>query len=162
MLKLVDGAGLLTILNVLRRSAAEERTLIETTNGVPFDAEEVAAAHFSAPGPKWTIDCDYYGPVVVCGIIPQRKGVYRTWFFAVATAWEEHGGEITRITRELISQLLASGFVHRLETVTLAEREVARTWYEKIGLTYEATQRGYYPDGRAAVTYVALRDAECG
>jgi RimJ/RimL family protein N-acetyltransferase len=79
---------------------------------------------------------------------------------APETVWEPYGREITEIVKLTIERVLSTGLAHRIETVTLADQSRARTWYEKIGLTYESTLRKFGVSGEDAVMYVAVRDAE--
>ncbi len=99
-------------------------------------------------------------PVAALGFLPQRPGVFRTWFVAPEAVWAPHGAQLTEVCQKLISDLLDGKLAHRVETVTLAEREKARAWYERIGLTYESTLRGYGAGSEDAVMYVAVRDPE--
>ncbi len=149
------------VMAVIQRMPEDERTLFKAMTGDDFDAENVLVAMADLPG---THHLFWAGekPIAVGGFIPQRKGVFRTWFIAPDSAWIEHGEDLTATCKDLISGMLADGLAHRIETVTLADRAKAQAWYERIGLTFESTQRKYGSGGEDAVMYVALKGAENG
>lgn len=137
----------------------EDRAVYKAMTGIEFEPESVARHCFETNGPKWCI-VDHIGdPLVACGYIRQRPGVYQSWYMAVPRAWSEHGAAVTEITSELIRAMLADG-AHRLETVTLASRRRARRWYDRIGLRLESPMQGYGVGGETFVMYVALRPVE--
>lgn len=149
------------VLTILKDMPESEKTLFKAMTGDDFDAESVLVALADLPGTHhlfWAGET----PVAVGGFIPQRKGVVRTWFIAPDAAWVNHGRDLTELCGGLIKGMLDDGLAHRIETVTLADRLEARAWYERIGLTFESTQRGYGSGGEDAVMYVALRDTESG
>ena len=147
------------VMAVIDKMPAEERVLFKAMTGDDFNAESVLVALADLPGTHhlfWNGET----PVAVGGFIPQRKGVYRTWFIAPDESWATVGKELTNSCRGLVKGMIDDGLAHRIETVTLADRTKARAWYERIGLTFESTQRGYGSGGEDAVMYVALSGVE--
>jgi hypothetical protein len=136
---------------------AAERDVYARLHGEVFDAERAAAWAYNVDGLKWVFDIPA-APVAIGGFIPVTPGTFRTWFYATERAWRECGKELTEAVAGLIREALK--LAHRVETVTLADQEKARTWYPRIGLEFESTLRGYGANGEAAAMYVALRDAE--
>lgn len=142
----------------------DERKLCRAVTGVDYDPQEFMVTLAEAVGDApyqhlfWSGD----KAVAVGGFLQQRPGVFRTWFSAPAWAWEQHGRELTEACRTLVGRMLETGLAHRIETVTLADREKARAWYERIGLIFESTLRGYGVNGEDAVMYVAVRPREAG
>jgi hypothetical protein len=161
MIHLTDINEFEHVLAVIKEMPENEKVLFKAMTGDDFDAENMLVALADLPG---THHLFWVGekPVAVGGFIPQRPGVFRTWFIAPEATWKEHGRDVTDSCRELIKGLLDDGLAHRIETVTLADRAEARAWYERIGLNYESTQPGYGSNGEEAVMYVALRGAETG
>lgn len=137
-----------------------ERHVCEVISGADFDEGDFSAGMFSARGLHHCIQRPDGEAVAAGGFLPQRDGVYRTWFCAPEWAWKVHGGELTRISGQAIQHMLDAGLAHRIETVTLASETRTRQWYEKIGLAYESTLRGYGSQGEDLVMYVALKKTE--
>lgn len=146
-------------LQVAKLLPDEDRAVYKATTGHDFNPEHVAECCFETVGPKWCIADEYGDPLVACGYIRQRPGVYQSWYMAVPRAWSEHGAAVTNITAELIRAMLDDG-AHRLETVTLASRRRARRWYDLIGLRHESTMQGFGVGGETFVMYVALKPVE--
>lgn len=136
-----------------------EKVLFKASTGEDFDVENFLVALSEVPGQHY-IFWNGEKPVAIGGFIPQRPGVLRTWFIAPETSWKECGRELSASCRELLAKQFDEKLAHRIETVTLADRAEARAWYERIGLTYESTQRGYGANGEDAVMYVAVRGVE--
>lgn len=147
------------LLVVCRELPEDERVLWLAMTGSEYNPENVALSLFRTPG--WIIH-NGDRPLAAAGYSAQRPGVWRTWMVATDLAWNPYGGEVTRVVRDNIAKVLADGIAHRVETVTLADRNRARDWYPKIGLQFEATHRKYGIHGEDAVIYVATRDAESG
>lgn len=147
---------LLDVLAMCLQMPAEERQQYEAFTGVPYDPDSAAVEAWSWGGPRWAAVDENDVPAAVGGFIRQRKGVYRTWFFAPESMWPVHGRELTRVVRRLISAMLASD-AHRIETIALASRKRACQWYSTIGLWQESVQRGYGVGGEDAAVFVALR-----
>jgi hypothetical protein len=147
------------LLGICRRLPPDERELFAAF-GDTFTPEDAAISGFNSIGMNWIIKDAEGAPVAAGGMTLQRKGVYRSWFYAPEDSWAAHGRELTELVRNVVKSALVPDLAHRIETVTLASRSRARAWYEKVGLHLESTLRGYGVDGQDAVMYVALRDAE--
>jgi hypothetical protein len=161
MIHLTDINEFEHVLAVIKEMPENEKVLFKAMTGDDFDASNMLVALADLPGAHhifWAGE----KPVAVGGFIPQRNGVFRTWFIAPDATWKDHGSEVTEACRALVQGMLDDGLAHRIETVTLADRAEARAWYERIGLTFESTQRGYGSGGEDAVMYVAVRGAETG
>lgn len=131
-----------------------ERRVYEKFSGQAYRADDAAYAAFGGIGPKWVFDAPA-APAAIGGFTPVTPGTYRTWFYATARAWREHGRELTEECAKLVASALT--VAHRVETVTLAEHTKARQWYPQIGLREESTLPGYGANGEDAVMFVALR-----
>lgn len=142
------------VLAVAANLPESEKTLFKAMTGEDYEPEGFLVALADLPGEHYIFWAGEK-PVAVGGFIPQRPGVYRTWFIAPEATWTDHGAELTDACRDKIADLL-DGLAHRVETVTLADRAEARAWYERIGLTFESTQIGYGARGEDAVMYVAV------
>lgn len=149
------------LLTVCRDLPADEIDVFGKLSSTAFNPTSFAVWALGAPGFNYILH-NGDEPLAAAGFLPQRTGVYRTWMLARDLAWSPYGGEVTRIVRNAIRDILAEGVAHRVETVTLADRERARDWYSKIGLQFETTHRKYGINGEDAVMYVALRGAESG
>lgn len=138
---------------------SEERVLFKALTGLEYDAQEfmVTLAEIAGGGEHHYLVMDGDTPVAAGGFLAQRPGVFRTWFMAPTASWAKCGRELTDVCRQAIAGLFDRGLAHRVETVTLADRAEARAWYERIGLTFESTLRGYGANGEDAVMYVAVR-----
>jgi hypothetical protein len=147
------------VLTILQQMPESEKTLFKAMTGDDFDPENMLVALADLPGTHHIVWAGEK-PVAVGGLIPQRPGVFRSWFIAPDATWKEFGRELTDLVREVVQTTMQDGLAHRIETVTLADRAEARAWYERIGLTFESTQRGFGAGGEDAVMYVALRGAE--
>lgn len=139
-----------------------ERVLFKALTGVEFEAQEFMVTLAEMVGDAQHQFTFWAGDKAIAagGFLPQRPGVFRTWFLAPDESWAHHGDELTEACKELIFKLLDEKLAHRIETVTLEDRAEARAWYERIGLTYEVTHRGYGANGENAVMYVAVRGVE--
>lgn len=146
---------------VCREIPDDEKRLCEILSGFEYSPEETAMSMFGSRGFHHIIYADE-APIVAGGVLRQREGVYRSWMLATPAAWDPHHREVTRLVRNVVTEILAGGIAHRIETVTLADKNRARDWYLKVGLQYEATHKGYGINGEDAVTYVALRSKENG
>lgn len=147
------------LLSVCYRLPVAERELFSAVTGETYNSDDAAATAFAQPGLHWIFADDLLGVSVAAGgFIRQRHGVFRTWMYATAGAWQCAG--MTRASRGLIARMLDEKLAHRIETVTLADRSQARDWYGRIGLEYESTLHGYGVGGEDAVMYVAVRKPE--
>jgi RimJ/RimL family protein N-acetyltransferase len=139
-----------------------ERQLFTALTGATFDAEQflISLAEMLGDMPYQYIFWADDKAVAAGGFLPERPGVYRTWFMAPQTTWDEHGRDLTEACKKLVADMFEGRLAHRIETVTLADRTEARAWYERIGLTFESTLCGYGAHGEDAVMYVAVRKQE--
>lgn len=148
-------------LAVCRNLPLDDRQVAEAMSGEPYNPADVALAAMFYQGLHWSVLSDRDGELLaVGGFIRQRPGVFRTWLYATGQAWTSCGADLTTIVRDTIRRVLDEKLAHRIETVTLASKSLTRDWYGKIGLTYEATLRGFCATGEDAVMYVAVRDPE--
>jgi len=108
----------------------------------------------NAPGPKWVYADDR--PWIAGGFVPQRPGVYQSWFLACLDAWSIIPLEVTQVAIERIAFMLDNG-AHRVETLCPASNKLAQRWYKTIGLKQEATLEAYCADGTSAVIYARTR-----
>src|SRR5262245_36994668 len=124
---------------------ADERAVFEAHTGEAFDPEQFMVGLAEATGGYGSHFTFWDGEKAIAagGFIPQRPGVVRTWFVAPEETWQTHGKELTEWCAKLIQQQLDEKLAHRVETVTLVDRIKARAWYERIGLNYESTLRGF-------------------
>jgi hypothetical protein len=153
--------NLLDILAVCLSLPEDERIDYKAFTGRDYDPDEVAAEAWLYNGPKWAIsdENDDRKALVVCGYIPQRPGVYQSWYYAMPEAWKPHGKEVTDLTRAIIGGMLERD-AHRLETLCLNHRAKALRWYGLLGLQYESTLCKFGANGEDAAMYVALRRAD--
>lgn len=103
-------------------------------------------------GPKWTYR-DQDRPWIVGGFVPQRSGVYASWFLATLDAWAEIPREVTDVAIERKQFMLDNG-AHRIETVCLSSNKLAQRWYKAIGFKHEATLEAYCVNGTSAELFV--------
>lgn len=161
-LRLTDINEFEPLVGLAEQLPANERALFKALTGGEFDTQEFMVTMAELLGDSAHQYTIWAGDKAVAagGFLPQRPGVFRTWFIAPEWAWAEHGHDLTAVCRDQMVKMLDAGLAHRIETVTLADRAEARAWYERIGLTFEATLRGYGANGEDAVMYVALRNKE--
>lgn len=127
-------------------------------SGRPFVADEVALECWNYPGPKWAI-CEEDGmPLAVAGCRRMRSSVYQSWFLSGVQLWT-HGRAVTEITQKVMRGMLADD-AHRIETLCLADRKDTRSWYEQIGLHFEAEFPNYGVSGLTAAQYAVYRTPE--
>ncbi len=120
-----------------------------------FDPEALASMLYAKQGPKLLLKVD--GVPVACGGYDSvSPGVMQSWMVGTEQGWTSYGRAITRETRRFMRLLLSVEGIRRLQTMCLADRAEARRWYEAIGLTHEATLRGFARDGRDCVLYARL------
>jgi hypothetical protein len=161
---LVRDMSLADIWMVCHELPKAEQDVIAAILSAEYNPDSVASYLYQQPGPRWTLDVETPDEglrvLAVGGCIPQRIGVYRTFFLATREAWREHLGKLTEVAQDYLQRILASNLAHRIETLTLAGRPMTRAWYEQVGLTHEATHRGYCSDGRDVDLFVATRPVE--
>lgn len=148
--------ALIDVLLVCRDLREDEWDQIVKMGG-ERDDDSVAAWARNVRGPKWAYHDDHGKALLVGGFIPHREGVYASWFLATDYAWKNHARELTMEAIERKAFMFGSG-AHRVETVCLASREAAHTWYKKVGSLYESTLKGYCIDGSDAMLFVETRE----
>ena len=94
--------------------------------------------------------------LAVAGFIRQRKGVYRTWMYALDEAWEKYAQELTAHVAGGLKDVIGAG-AHRIEAICLDSRARVHRWYNRIGLQKEATLTRYCTDGTDAALFVLTR-----
>lgn len=119
--------------------------------------DAVAVWANSVSGPKWAYTDDTQKTLMVGGFIPQRTGVFMSWFLATDYAWKNHARELTLEAIERKEFMFAAG-AHRVETVCLASRSAAHAWYQKVGSIFESTMKSYCIDGSDAMLFVDTRE----
>jgi hypothetical protein len=139
----------------------DERQQYAAMAGAPFDAEIVAAALMLASGPKWTIYDGRKYAIAVGGYLEERPGVWRSWMAATDECWTPENAEgVTAICVGAMQSMFYDHGAHRLETVCLATRKRARSWYTRhLGLKYEGLLRQAGVGGEDVAIYATTRDA---
>lgn len=109
---------------------------------------EVAAVGFWRAG-KWAMAVAHPNgePAAAGGYEQVAPGVWQSWMVGTEKGWREMWVDIHRATRFLTETLVDSGLARRLQTNALAKRVEAQRWYQRLGLTYEGTMRGYGMQG---------------
>jgi hypothetical protein len=131
----------------------EKQQFLALTGLDTFNADTAARALAAIDGPSWVlVDRDGY-PFLAGGFEPLRPGVFECWLVGTLDGWATHACAITRVCRLLTADLFAQG-AHRIQTVALASRTQAHTWYERCaGLTREGVLRGHFADGQDGVLF---------
>lgn len=131
----------------------DEWTQIEKFGG-PTTVDGLIVGAFSIPGPKWGYVSEHDGkPLLAGGFIPQRSGVYQSWFLATDHAWKFYWKELSAEAVDRKARMFASG-AHRIETVCLSTRKLAHRWYKTVGSQFESTLKAYCIDGSDADMFV--------
>jgi hypothetical protein len=134
---------------------------IEAFSGRPFSVEEIAMTLMGAGALRWTvIETATREPLVVGGFVQVGPARWQTFFLANQRAWDEHGSEVTKHAAEMLKKVFEDQEYARIETFCLAGRQLACDWYEKIGLSYESTMKGYGANGESAVLYTLVKGAK--
>jgi len=118
-----------------------------------YDAEAAATAFWRAG--KWSLGVAHPDgtPAAAGGYEQVAPGVWQSWMVGTVRGWREMWVDIHRATRYLTEALVDSGLARRLQTMALAKRTEACEWYERLGLIYEGTMRGFAADGQDVVMY---------
>lgn len=150
---------LLDLLKLACSARPDEIAQYEALVGKMWNVDEVANDHYSRGGVKFSL-LDAAGEPVVCGgydmVGPQ---VWQSWMIGSMEQWEKHWFAITRHTRHVMDDLLASG-ARRLQTSALASRAKACEWYTKgLRMEPEGIMRGYGVNGEDVATFARLRRA---
>jgi hypothetical protein len=146
---------LLDLVLICSQLSESERDQFTALGFGDFDPEALASMLYAKQGAKLLLKVD--GVPVACGGYDSvSPGVMQSWMVGTESGWATHGRAITRETRRFMRLLLGVEGIHRLQTMCLAERVQARRWYEAIGLTHEATLRGFARDGRDCALYARV------
>jgi hypothetical protein len=149
--------ALIELITIARDLPTADVDLYREMTGLNLNPETVAAQLFLSGGPAWGF---YKGgrALAAGGYTSRGNGTWVSWFMATGEAWmHPNGRELTELVRQTVAEMFRDPYVMRLETVTLASREKARAWYERIGLTYESTACKASASAQDLVTYVAVR-----
>lgn len=139
---------------IAARMRDDERAQFLAFSGLPeYDPDACALACANLSGPAWLVLRDDE-PVLVGGFDPIRPGVYEGWQMGTDAGWQQHGLEITRMTRRINDDMLAGDGVHRLQLCAMTGREQTFDWYQRgLGYAREATLVGFCADGQDAVMF---------
>ena len=146
---------LLELVFICSQLSDSERDQFTALGFGEFDSEALASMLYAKSGPKLLLKVD--GVPVACGGYDSvSPGVMQSWMVGTEQGWAKYGRAITRETRRFMRVLMGVEGIHRLQTMCLADRAEARRWYEAIGLSYEATMRGFARDGRDCALYARV------
>lgn len=124
-----------------------------------YEPNSAALGFAMMQGPTFVLVGDDGVPVVAGGLEPIRPKVYQTWMVGTMDGWGKHWRAITKASRRLIDDLLASGEANRVQTMALTTRTEAHEWYRRgLGMDYEATLRGFFSDGSSAALFAKVRE----
>lgn len=154
---LTESVVLMDFLHVALHVPEDEQRQIAVFTGAMYDAESVALRLYMVAGPKWALLASNQEPVAVGGYIPIAPGTFDSFMLVTKLGWAEYGRAITRQTIRVINRMFGDYGARRLQTLCLADRADARSWYEKIGLQYESTLTAYGVNGADAVMYTRIK-----
>lgn len=149
--------SLAPVLIVAKNLVDVDRKVHKALTGAEFDADVFAAQTAAFYGPSWVAIDEAQHPHAAGGFIQQRPGVFRSWFISDLDCWHKYRIDITTIAAQMIREMLAQDDVRLIETWTLAENVKTRAWYGRIGLSHEATLRGFGASGEDVVIYVVRK-----
>lgn len=148
------GTTLVDILVVAQALDEDEIRQIEAFSGNKPNPESLALSIMNTNGIRFTfVDKETGEPLAVGGYVQTGPVIFRSFFLANPRVWEEFGREMTDLARESVTEIKEALGNPRLETYALADRKKAHQWYEKIGLEYDATLKGFGVNGESAVLY---------
>jgi hypothetical protein len=155
--RLIENPVLTDFLHVTWFLPEDEKQQVEAFSGTPYDPEKLAISLYTAPGPKWCLLTSDNEPIVVGGYIPIGVGKFESFMLVTELGWIDHGRAVTRQAIRVIGRMFHDYGARRLQTLGLADRALARSWYEKIGLHYESTLASFGAKGEDAVMYVRIK-----
>jgi hypothetical protein len=129
----------------------------------PFDPEEAALDFCNRAGPKFTL-VDALGlPIIAGGYTPSAfENCWDSWMLGTMAGWETHWRAITKASRWLGDELLASG-ARRLQTLCLASRSRTIEWYiRSLRMTPEGIAVGLGRGGEDVARFVRMKEADHG
>ena len=138
----------------MRESDLEEFLALSFRTSREDLADDLVRRH-AAHGIVAKLDGD---AVAVGDAMETRPGVLTLWMFAT-DRFPEVALPLTRfVKKRLLAPLVAAG-AHRIEAVSIAGHEQAHRWIKCLGLTYEATCRGYGKGGETFVQFAWVKNA---
>lgn len=154
----LTGTTLVDLLVVAKALPSDEKEQIIAFGGNP-SPEAIAVSLFGSTPLIWTIrEIESGEPLAVGGWIQTGPVIFRSFFLANERIWEEHGAEVTKLVAETIDETKEQFDYARFETYCLASRNrKVPEWYEKLGLTYDATLRGFGVNGEDALLYSTVK-----
>lgn len=143
------------LVHLCERLPVEERAQYLALGWAPeFDPVAAAMSVPLSAGPSHVFTDLDGTPYCAGGYAFIRPGVMQSWMIGTEHAWTHHRAEITAVSRAVIADLLTGGQVHRIQTLCLASRKVARRWYSRgLGLIEETQHRGYGRNGEDVCVY---------
>lgn len=147
---------LLTVLHCARQLKADEVRQVEAMTGLAYDPDSTATTVFSSKWLMWAVTGDAF-PVCVGGYQWLRPGVWTCWMLSTPEAWGKHRFSVTRAIKQTLKGLFDSG-AHRVELVSLADRETAHDWYVRcLGFHCESKMAAWGAKGEDAFLFARLR-----
>ena len=141
-------ARLLDYLVIAHALSDEERQQIRALGSDP-DPETLALGLYDGSPLHWTAEAGE-DILAVGGYVQTGAITYRSYFLYHPDVFTHYGKEITQMTKEVIDAMCAHHERLRLETWCLESAPKKTTdWYQALGLTHEATLRGYGADGES-------------
>lgn len=160
-LTMINETSLVDLLLVAKSMPQEERDQIGAFTGNPFNVEELAVQIYNSGGMQWTGRIiETREPIFVAGFFQVGTGIHRSFMLCGDKTFSDlYAGETTRHVAGVMDALAKNNPYIRIETICLEERELVRSWYPKIGLTFESVMPGYGAKGENAVMYTKFGDA---
>lgn len=150
-------ADLLTVLHCARNLKADEVRQCEAITGEPYDPDTVAATVHNSDWLRFSMVDSL--PLAVGGYQLVRPGVWTCWMLSTPEAWGKHRISMTRAVKSTLTTLFKAG-AHRIELVSLADREPAHDWYVRcLGFHCESKMTAWGAKGEDAYLFVRLGDS---
>lgn len=155
----LDEPTLLDFDYLVKHMRADERDQHNALHGdEQFDAHLACFGMVNYPGPRFVLRKRDGWPLVMGGFTPTAPGVVQTWMIGSDAAWSTHWRSITKMTRTVMRNMLAHGDVHRIQTLAIASRPEACSWYERgLGMTREGISRAFTPRGDDVVHFSLIK-----
>lgn len=140
------------------RARADEIAEYVAVRGQPWDPQAFAAELYGREGLRFGLYDANDEVIAVAGMAYVAPGIWRAWMLGSDAGWTQHWRAITKYTRRVIDDLLASGEARVIEVSTLASRTGACRWYMRgLGMQYEGTLRGRAANGSDMAVYSRIR-----
>lgn len=142
------------LLYLCHNARDDEIEQYEALLGRPWDAEAVAADHFSRQGASLVLLSKRTGlPVVAGGWCPLHEGVWAGWMVGTQEGWDAEWRAITLACNSVMRRMLSNG-ARRLQLLVLGSREKTCEWYERgLRMQREGEMKAYGAGGETAVCY---------